>query len=74
MDKAVILREIGSWSIEDRIQLVQEVWDQIADAGAEAPLTAAQEAELDRRLAALEANPEDVVTWETVRDQVKRPR
>jgi putative addiction module component (TIGR02574 family) len=37
-------------------------------------LTDAQKAELDRRLDALDANPHEGVTWESVVDYVRRKR
>ena len=61
MDMATVLQEIDSWPVEDRIRLVQAVWDRLVDVGAHPEVTEAQKADLDRRLAALEANPNDVV-------------
>ena len=37
------------------------------------PLDEATKAELDRRLADLDANPDDLLTWDQVRDRVTRP-
>ena len=74
MDMAAVLREVDSWPVEVRIQFVQTVWDRIVEAGGEPPLTEAQQVELDRRLAALEAEPDKVVTWEEILEQVKRTR
>jgi putative addiction module component (TIGR02574 family) len=74
MDMAAVLREIDSWPVEVRIQFVQTVWDRIVETGAEPPLTESQQAELDRRLAALEAEPHEVVTWEEILEQVRRTR
>ncbi len=54
-------------SVEERISLVEEIWDSIAEA---TPLTDAQRAELDRRLQDHEANPEDVVPWEVVKASI----
>ena len=53
--------------MEDRLALIDQLWDSIASAGGP-PLTDAQRLELDRRLADHEANPDDVVSW----DEVKR--
>jgi putative addiction module component (TIGR02574 family) len=74
MDLTAVLREVESWPIEDRIRLVQEVWDRIAAADDGPDLTAAEKAELDRRLAALDANPDDVISWEAIEEHVRRPR
>lgn len=74
MDMAAVLREIDSWPVEARIQFVQTVWDRIVDMDAEPPFTEGQQAELDRRLAALKAAPDEVVTWEEILEQVRRTR
>lgn len=58
---------IDQWSVEDRLRLVQEIWDSIAAAPDQLPLTEAQRSELERRLAAHAANPQDVVPWEEVK-------
>jgi putative addiction module component (TIGR02574 family) len=49
----VSLREL---SIDERIRLVEDLWDSIAEDQAALPLTPAQRAELDRRLDAYEAD------------------
>jgi putative addiction module component (TIGR02574 family) len=48
--------------VAERIALVQEILDSIAD-DTEAPLTEAQRAEIDRRLAAHRANPQAAIPW-----------
>lgn len=54
-------------SVEERISLVEEIWDSIAEC---TPLTEAQRLELDRRLQDHEANPDDVVPWEVVKASI----
>ena len=54
-------------SVAERLILVEELWDSIA---ASTPITDAQRAELDRRLADHEANPDDVVSWEEVHSSI----
>lgn len=53
--------------VEERLALVEDIWDSIAADSAALPLTDAQRAELDRRLAEHENNPDDVVPWEELR-------
>ena len=62
------IKELGidRFSVENRLALVQEIWDSIAADVAQAPLTEAQQREVDRRLAAHRANPEAAVPWEQV--------
>lgn len=58
---------IDRLSIDERLALVEELWDSIAKDAAAVPVTDAQRAELDRRLAEHEAHPEEVVSWEDVK-------
>ncbi len=58
---------IDRLGIEDRLTLVEEIWDSIAADSAAVPLSEAQRAELDRRIADHEANPNDVVPWDEVK-------
>jgi putative addiction module component (TIGR02574 family) len=57
---------IDQLSVEQRIALVQEIWDSIAAEVEATPLTEAQKREIDRRLAEHEANPDDVIPWEQI--------
>jgi putative addiction module component (TIGR02574 family) len=58
---------IDRLGIEERIALVEEIWDSIAADSAAVPLTTPQRDELDRRLADHIANPEDVVPCDDVK-------
>jgi putative addiction module component (TIGR02574 family) len=48
----------GIFIVDERIRLVEDLWDSIAADQAVLPLTPAQRAELDRRLDALQAEGE----------------
>ena len=61
---------IDRLGIEERLELVEQIWDSIAADSAAVPLTDPQRAELDRRIADHEANPDDVVSWEKVKTSV----
>ena len=61
---------IDRLSVDERLALVEDIWDTIAADSGALPLTDAQRAELDRRIAAHEASPEDVVPWEEVRASI----
>jgi putative addiction module component (TIGR02574 family) len=62
-----LLSQARKLSLEEQLELVQAIWDDIVERGAVPPLTAAQSAELDRRLADHRESPEDVVPWTEVR-------
>lgn len=61
------MREIRELSVEERIELAEAIWESVEEDQDDFELTDAQKRELDRRLAAYEANPDDVIPWETVR-------
>jgi putative addiction module component (TIGR02574 family) len=67
VDVAATLAEIKSLTIDERLALVEALWDSIAAESENLPLTEAQRQELERRLADDEANPDDGVSWDEVR-------
>lgn len=71
MDLTTTLKEIETWPVDDQLELVQQVWDRLADAGWRPTLTDDQKAELDRRLEALEKNPDEVETWDAIVEHVR---
>ena len=62
-----LLQQASVLDIDEQIELAEAIWDGIVSRGAVPSLTAAQGAELDRRLADYLANPEDVVPWSEVK-------
>ncbi len=64
-----------SLSIDERLQLVGDIWDSIADAANTSPdvlpLTEAQKAELDRRIAEADADPSSLVPMDEVLERVR---
>lgn len=58
---------IDQLSVAERILLVEEIWDGIAEEINASELTQAQKDELDRRLAAMESNPQAGSSWEEVK-------
>jgi putative addiction module component (TIGR02574 family) len=61
-------------SIAERLQLVEDLWDSIAqDANAESlPVTDQEKALLDERLAELERDPDAGASWEEVKARILR--
>lgn len=66
-----ILDTARSLPLSERIELVEALWESIIQDGYEPELTTAQAEELDRRLAAHENNPDDVVAWERVKAELE---
>jgi putative addiction module component (TIGR02574 family) len=61
------LMGIDQMTIDERIALVEAIWDNIAATPNEIPLTDAQQQELARRLAAHKADPSKVTPWEVIK-------
>jgi putative addiction module component (TIGR02574 family) len=61
-------------SIPDRILLVEEIWDSIAEENQAFELTDAQKRELDRRLESASANPGQGRTWEEIKAEFMKSR
>jgi len=64
------LSELKKLSVDERIRIVQDLWDSIAAEPEKLPLTDEQREELDRRIAAYEASPEEVYSLEEVKERV----
>jgi putative addiction module component (TIGR02574 family) len=69
MDLSTTLAKIVSLSVDEWIRLVEATWDSIAAKPGQPVLTEAQQQELERRLVAHTASPEEVVLWEEVKTQ-----
>ncbi len=63
--------DILKLSVSERIQLVQDIWDSIAEVPDSVPLTDEQKAELDRRLDAYHRDPKAGSPWSVVRERFK---
>jgi putative addiction module component (TIGR02574 family) len=67
MSDTQLLQEIRVLPIAQRLDLVEQIWDGICEDQEQFELTAAQKAELDRRLAAHAAAPERGVSWQEIK-------
>lgn len=71
MGQALHALGIDSMSVEDRIDLVKDIWDSVAIEAGLLPPSAAEKAVLDRRLAEDDATPNDTVSWETIKAEAQ---
>jgi putative addiction module component (TIGR02574 family) len=69
--KNTSMADILELSIAERILLVEDIWDSIAEAPEALPLTAAQKEELDSRLAAYHRDPSAGSPWHEVVARIK---
>jgi len=65
-----LLAKVASLSPADRLELISAVWDTLLPD--DLPVTEAERALLDARLADLEANPDDQSPWPEVKARLER--
>ena len=63
--------DIASLTLEERLSLLEELWDSLAVAPGAVPLTEAQRAELDRRLDDLEREGPVGIPWDEVLSRIR---
>jgi putative addiction module component (TIGR02574 family) len=66
------LSEILRLTIAERIQLAEDIWDSVAAFPEALPLTDAQKEELDRRLQAYAENPSEGISWDELKNRLRK--
>jgi putative addiction module component (TIGR02574 family) len=59
-------------SLRQRLELIERLWDSLDDAAV--PVTAAQRAELERRMASFDRDRERGVSWEELKAELQGRR
>lgn len=70
MSPLTVPPEIRDLPVPDRMALVEQIWDSIAEDQAEFQLTNAQQAELDRRLARRQSSGPCGSNWDDVKRRI----
>ena len=66
MDSKTVRQNVATWPVADRIELIEQVWEDIAEFEHGLDLTPSQSSEIDRRVQWLDANPDKTISWEAV--------
>lgn len=69
---AILLDAAKALPLSEQIELAEALWENIADAGYEPPLSGAQAAELDRRVEEHRRNPQAAIPWNQIRTELER--
>ena len=67
---AINLSDVLKLSVAERIRLAEAIWDSVAEYPEKVQLAPWQAEELDRRLAAYQANPSEGISWAEVKKRV----
>lgn len=62
--------EISRLTPQERLALIAQLWDSLDDY--QTPLSDAQQAELERRLATLDTDLQDGVTWDVLKAELEQ--
>jgi putative addiction module component (TIGR02574 family) len=68
---AVFTSDVLKMTVPERIRLVVDIWDTIAEVPESVDLSESQKAELDRRLDAYHLHPEVGAPWGEVRERIR---
>ncbi len=71
---AAQLEAILKLDVDERIRIVQIIWDSIAASPESVPLTAAERAHIEQLVAEDDAAPDDVLTWPEAKVLILRAR
>lgn len=66
------IKDILKLSVDERIHLVQAIWDSIASDAGMSEISEEHKKILDERLEAHQNNPDDIVSWEEVKESAKK--
>jgi putative addiction module component (TIGR02574 family) len=67
---SAIVAEALKYDISERIMIVEDIWDSIAQAPEALPVTDAQKLELERRLDEYHKYPEKGSPWDEVKQRI----
>jgi len=70
----IALAELKKLPIEERLQLVEDLWDSITEEKAALPEPPELVEELRRRSASLKADPSSGLTWEELESRIQARR
>ena len=68
---AITTLGLGGLSPEERMSLIEELWESLSASDEQVPVTDAQKADLDKRLAAFRADPKAGASWDEVKARLK---
>jgi putative addiction module component (TIGR02574 family) len=71
MDVMSIMKEVGNWPVEDRLRLIEEVWDTLSDRKGGMVLSESHKQDLQRRLDAYRDHPKTGASWDEVQSRLR---
>jgi putative addiction module component (TIGR02574 family) len=72
MNIAAALAEIKALSVDERLEIMDAIWESIAAEPESVELSEAQAAEIDRRMAIYLTDPTKVVSWDDLEARIQK--
>lgn len=69
---SVAIQEILNLGVKERLELIEEIWESIAEHPQAVPLTVAQRKELDRRKRVRNLDPSAAKPWSEVHNRLEK--
>ena len=63
--------DIEKLGVDERLQLIEELWESLCSNPSKIPVTQAQKQELDRRLDAIDEGDDSGIPWMEVLDRIR---
>ena len=64
--------DIEKLDAEEKLRLIEELWDSLNDDPSQVPLTGAQREELDRRLDEIEQGDDAGIPWDEILSRIRK--
>lgn len=74
MAQAIDMEAIRKLTPAQRIALIEQIWDTLAEEDAEVPVSQAAMAEMERRLAELDADPSKAISYDEMMKRLAQLR
>jgi putative addiction module component (TIGR02574 family) len=66
-----IKQEIDNLNLAEKLLLIEDVWDSIAQSNSDIPMPEWQKRELDRRYKEYQAGTKNLSDWQSVHDEIR---
>ncbi len=71
MRSDAIIQEINKLNLSEKLLLIEDVWDSIAQSNSELPMPEWQKQELDKRYKEYKAGTQNLHDWQSIHEEIR---
>ncbi len=71
MRSDAIIQEINKLNLSEKLLLIEDVWDSIAQSNSELPMLEWQKQELDKRYKEYKAGAQNLHDWQSIHEEIR---